>query len=91
MDQQTVQQNEKVLGKLLDKGDKKFVSLVGITALGLLTEQMPPEQYAAFLATCIDNASEIQKHKNLNTKNVDDGDEAEEQSQAPAPVVAGGA
>jgi hypothetical protein len=66
MDQQSIDQNEQFLGDFLDKADKKFVALVGATALAILTEKMPPAQYQAFLAECIENAHEIQKHKSLN-------------------------
>lgn len=68
MDSHTVQQNEQRLGDLLEKGDKKFVALVAVTALGLLTEQMTADQYSAFLSDAVENASQIQKHKMLNSQ-----------------------
>lgn len=67
MDQTAIQQNEQALGELLDRGDKAFVSQIGIMALALLTEQMQPEQYRELLSNAIDNASELQKHKQLGT------------------------
>lgn len=68
VDKATEQQNDKLLGDLLDKGDKKFVSLVGIVALGQLAAQLDAKDYKAFLDSCIDNAHEFQKHKALNAK-----------------------
>lgn len=78
MDQAAVKQNEKTLGKLLDKGDKKFVALVGVMSLSLLTEQMDADAYQKFLHDCITNAHEIQKHKMLGTDKPDKDEEGAE-------------
>jgi hypothetical protein len=64
MDQQNaVTQNEQLLKAFLDKADKKFVNQVGVIALTLLTEHMPPEQYEQFLSECADNAVEMHRYK----------------------------
>lgn len=68
MTEQDVQQNEKTLQTFLERTDKQFVFRVGMTSLALLTEQLPPDQYSAFLSDCVDNAAELQKHKMLNSK-----------------------
>ena len=65
-DQNAMAQNEQLLGDFLDRADKKFVSLVGVVALGVITEQLDPQQYQNFLNTCIENAHELMKHKALN-------------------------
>jgi hypothetical protein len=68
MTEQDTKQNEATLENFLDRADKQFVYKVGLTSLALLTEQLPPEQYQAFLSDCVDNAAELQKHKMLNSK-----------------------
>lgn len=66
MDPKAIQQNEQVLGQFLDSADKKFIGQVGMTALALLTEKMPPDQYQAFLEEAIQNAHQIQQYKSMN-------------------------
>ncbi len=49
MTDQDVAKNEQGLQAFLQKTDKQFVYRVGMTSLALLTEQLSPEQYEAFL------------------------------------------
>lgn len=65
MDPADVHKNEQVLGSLVDQADKKFTALVGMMALGILTEHLPADQYQAFVSECIENAHEFVKHKML--------------------------
>ncbi len=65
-DQKTTDQNEQVLSELLDGYDKDFVSSVGVTALGMLTEYMDAADYKRFVDEAVDNAHELHK-QNLRT------------------------
>jgi hypothetical protein len=76
VDQTAIQQNEKLLGSLLDRGDKKFVTQVGIMALTLLTEQLPPDQYKQFLSECANNAVEMHRFKSLGGNVGQEGEQA---------------
>jgi hypothetical protein len=84
MDQQAIDQNEQLLGQFLDNADKKFIGHVGMTALAIMTEKLPPDQYQAFLSECIENAHEIQKHKSLNANTKPQPQQQTTQGQPPA-------
>jgi hypothetical protein len=72
MTEQEVARNEKTLTRFLHKANKQFTYRVGLISLALLTEQFSPAQFEAFLSNCVDEATELQKHKNLNTNDVED-------------------
>jgi len=85
VNQAQIDQNEQLLAQFLDNADKKFIHQVGLTALAILTEQMPPEQYQSFLKESIESAHEIQKYKSLNTRGPKIHS-AEEEAGAPARI-----
>jgi hypothetical protein len=64
MDPKKVQENEELLNTILD-GDHKMSGLVGLTALTLLTEMMPPEVYKPFVYECIRQAETVMEHRHL--------------------------
>lgn len=61
-------QNEQLLGEFLDKADKKFAALVGITALGIEAMSMPQDEFRAFLSECINQAHDLHKAKLLGAE-----------------------
>jgi hypothetical protein len=65
-DQQNMTPNETLLANLLDRADKKFVSLVGVTALAMLADEMPQDHFEALLSDAVANAHALQQHKIMN-------------------------
>jgi hypothetical protein len=64
MGAQDVQENEATLQGFLERRISSSYIASGLTALGLLTEQLPPEQYKAFL-TKVPTRSQRWRHKKL--------------------------
>lgn len=78
--------NEKLLSYFLEKADKKFAAIVGVTALGIQSLTMDSKEFKAFLTECINQAHDIQKSKMMGGDSPDlsgfNPDQAEQDQQA---------